>query len=216
MIWRAYYAAHWSYFNPVAGFCGFFQSGGTNRLPPNGLFAIRARSPSLHWVQRLNLTEHTHCCLCYFSESSLCSQGLEGVVSLPNTFHISGVFIRCLQITPLWIICDAQSGFWGERRMLQGQRWFYLFGFLCFLQLTIKFSKRTLRESAMWQTVASPPVPGVYPGAVLHTSPPMRQPRNSKMLHKVTGTWYVPCNVPTRRVTSSTTERSCCSSCSSW
>lgn len=29
-------------------------------------------------------------------------------------------------------------------------------------------------------------------------------------------TWYRPCSVPTRRVTSSTTERSCCSSCSSW
>lgn len=29
-------------------------------------------------------------------------------------------------------------------------------------------------------------------------------------------TWYRPCRVPTRRVTSSTTERSCCSSCSSW
>lgn len=29
-------------------------------------------------------------------------------------------------------------------------------------------------------------------------------------------TWYSPCSVPTRRVTSSTTDRSCCSSCSSW
>lgn len=34
--------------------------------------------------------------------------------------------------------------------------------------------------------------------------------------HRATRTWYVPCSVPTRSVTSSTTERSCCSSCSSW
>lgn len=91
--------------------------------------------------------------------------------------------------------------------------------------------KKMISRKESEQIVTSTPLPAVT--ASPRTPPPPslcmrgdrdfpweavrpRQEVRSRAERSGLRTWYRPCSVPTRRVTSSTTERSCCSSCSSW